>query len=392
MTRREKLRKTLQGVILACALAAFGAVLAGPVSAAPGATSDPAVSGPQGGISIIGGKGARIADWPWQVALAFPERGRVRGTPRRRTFCGGSLLTPRLVITAGHCVSFLPHPRPRRIEVISGRTWLNARSAGSISRVRRVLLPGNSRTGRLLYRETDGTAIWDVALLVLKRPLSGTTISLAGPDEARAHAPRHVAWTTGWGITRPGTHTASPRLRLARQVVLADRVCRTADGRSFIPRLMSCAGGPSGTASSCSGDSGGPLVAATGSGYRLIGLTSWGAGDCDSSEPSIFTRIASPPIRNWVARTALQLTGQNVIGSGGAVPAAPEWCRVPKVWNLTVGQARRQLRRNGCALGQIGRAPRWAGRPGRILNVSRYPGWLAPPGFRLGIQVVTRLR
>lgn len=377
---------TLLALVLFSQVASATAADPGERIAEPAATTSPTAARAE--TSIVRGKAARIADWPWQVALAFRRPTKNRRTPAERAFCGGSVLAPRLVVTAGHCVSFLPRPRPGKLEVISGRTWLNRKQAGQVSGVRNVLLPRAEGSGKLLFRERGGSALWDVALLVLKQPVAATPIQLAGPDESASWAPGHLVWTTGWGVRHGNSQKGSPGLRVARQVMLQGKVCRGANGKEFIRSLMNCAGGPAGSASSCSGDSGGPLVAPVEGGFRLVGLTSWGDGMCRGSHPSVYTRIADQPIRGWVASTAMRLAGVDVIGSGGAVPPAPTWCRVPRVWGLTVSQARARLKRNRCALGRVGRSGPWAGgRPGRIAITSRYPGWLAPPGFRLRVWV-----
>jgi secreted trypsin-like serine protease len=49
---------------------------------------------------IVGGEGAGIGQFPWIANL-------VRGTPGLKNYkfsCGGSLIGPRIIITAAHCV------------------------------------------------------------------------------------------------------------------------------------------------------------------------------------------------------------------------------------------------------------------------------------------------
>lgn len=336
------------------------------------------------GISITNGKPARIADWPWQVAVARRPAGKgKRNTPRARTRCGGTVIAPDLVLTAGHCVASIRRSRAGRLEVISGRTWLNSK-AGQVTRVRDILMPTDAN-GKRRYREQYGSADWDIAMLRLRRPVAVTPIKLAGPDEYRAWAPGQTVYTTGWGVTRADSGVPSPRLRVARQVMLKGKVCRLDNGRSFRVKTMNCHGGPGGNASACFGDSGGASVAPVGGEYRLVGLTSFGDDFCRGAYPSVDTRVSGRVIREWVASQAISLSGVDVVGSGGEVPDPPAWCRVPHLGGLTLGQARSKLRQNRCRLGRVARDRYSYGRKGRISGTNRFPGWLAPVGYRLRV-------
>ena len=48
---------------------------------------------------IINGERAKPNDWPWIVALVYAHTPALKGQ-----FCGGSLIAPEWVLTAGHCV------------------------------------------------------------------------------------------------------------------------------------------------------------------------------------------------------------------------------------------------------------------------------------------------
>jgi len=373
----------LKAVSSAAVAVALLLVLALPASPAAASPADGTAGA---GISIVNGKPARIADWPWQVAIAHrPGRGKAR-SPRARTFCGGAVIAPELVLTAGHCVARLSRSRVRRLEVISGRTWLNREGSGAVTPVRRALMPTDAQ-GRRRYREQFGSADWDVAILRLAAPVDATPIRLAGPDERGSWAPGQIVHSTGWGVTSSASDRASPRLRMARQVMLKDKVCRLDNGRDFKRRTMNCHGGPGGNASTCFGDSGGPSVALVGEEHRLVGLTSFGDDFCRGNYPSVDTRVAGRAIRSWVAEVALSVAGVDVVGAGGAAAAPPTWCRIPHLTGLTLSRARAKLRRNRCRIGSVLRDRSSRARRGRVVGTARFPGWLAPVGYRLRVWV-----
>ncbi|MGB0119369.1 MAG: serine protease [Solirubrobacterales bacterium] len=336
------------------------------------------------GISIVNGKPSKITDSPWQVAIGFAEQPGRQSSPRSRFFCGGSLITPELVITAAHCVADLNRSEVKQVEIISGRTRLNNTAQGTVVRARKSILPLRPN-GKRRYGNSRGGASWDVGLIRLDSPLAGATIKLAGQDEADSWSPGQVVTTTGWGITSGFARKASPVLRSANQVVLPDRTCRRYDSSGYEVRTMNCIGGPAGNTSTCSGDSGGPLVASSGAEVRLVGLTSFGDVFCNTKLPSVDTRVSGTPIRKWVRSTALKISGIDVVGSGMTSTPARAWCSVPGIQGLRVKAARNKLKVSGCRLGRVKLASWGNGRNRRVLQTSYFPGWLAPAGTAINV-------
>jgi secreted trypsin-like serine protease len=335
--------------------------------------------------SMINGRGTNIRNWPWQVALAAggPRSRGISAT--NRAFCGGSLIAPDLVVTAAHCVADLEPRQVRQIEVISGRTWLSSRK-GSSSYVKKRILP-YSPSGAPLFVDNGRRPWWDVALLKLRNRVPGQPIKLAGPTETASFAPGAPVKATGWGVTNPFGQTSSNVLRLISQVILPDPVCGRENGRGYSPKTMLCLGGPAANTSTCFGDSGGPLVARMSSGWRLIGLTSFGDADCDPAVPSVDTRVSGQAIRSWVRRVSLRVSGSDPVGRDGISRPKPVWCSVPRLRGRTVPQSRAALKRAGCELGKVRRERSRFGPAGRVDTASLPPGWLALEGTRIDIWI-----
>merc|ERR1712033_153054 len=81
---------TMRTFILLAACLALG-------SAEPRALSKQALSTPlaRGSVGIVGGEDAEVGEFPHQIALTRGVGGSL--------MCGGSLVAPDRVITAGHC-------------------------------------------------------------------------------------------------------------------------------------------------------------------------------------------------------------------------------------------------------------------------------------------------
>lgn len=359
------------------ALIAAAALLAGPPRSAD------ASGGQDAGVSIINGKGTKINAWPWQVALVAGGPGSGSVSARKRYFCAGSLIARDLVLTAAHCVADLRPSQLKRLQVVAGRTRLSS-DAGSSAYVESRIMPRN-RNGRFKYQSANFSPSWDIALLKLKRRLPEEPVKLAGGAESAVLEPGSEVKTTGWGVTGPMNRLGSNVLKVARQVVLPDALCRRDNGRGYQPKTMLCLGGPSGNTSTCFGDSGGPLVARVDTGWRLIGVTSFGDPFCNPIVPSVDTRAAGRSIRGWVRRTAMRVSGVDPVGTDGKARPKPDWCRVPKLAGRNLTQARTALDKAGCRLGSVRRNRFGYGRTGRVSFASLPQGWLTLPGNRIRV-------
>ena len=233
---------------------------------------------------IIGGTRADPHEYPFQVALLHSD---VQDRWSAQ-FCGGTLIAPDTVLTAGHCVTELNGgiTPARRIDILAGTNRL---MPGGGQRV-------HARAVRRHPGYLEGAALEnDIAVIQLGTQLPYPTVQTAVTGDEALYPADTVATTIGWGDRdiRLNTQYYPLYLREVEVPIVDDGTCGEAYPDELVAEQMVCAGDMvDGGEDSCYGDSGGPLMVPEDDHWLQIGVVSTGRGCARRPYPGIYTEVA----------------------------------------------------------------------------------------------------
>ena len=277
------------------------------------------------------GEDANPGDWPWMARLLYQKNRHMSNT----TFCSGTIVSSRHVVTAAHCVEDQELGEPTDVvlgelditteyDCLStedecsadgelGKKCLKEERCAEKSRKYTVL----STIVHEQYSADSETVgfrslpVFDLAILTLAKPVTFSDFinPICLPDPAHQSGPDQPLRLTGWGNTVAGLQ--APESAVILQVLTGlkeDKLdeCRTLLSLPLKEHHMCVS--TNNSARACNGDSGGPVSRLLGDPrvqetrvWHLAGVVSFGSSStCGAKAPLVVTRVEDQDILNWI--------------------------------------------------------------------------------------------
>ncbi|XP_050714837.1 tryptase-2-like isoform X2 [Eriocheir sinensis] len=227
--------------------------------------------------------------YPWLVGLLAQNY-------RSKFYCGGTIISPQFVLTAGHCLYsqrtgklFSPNEIKVRVgDYDQSSHWDDVKGVTRLVDVKE-LIPHDMF---LVFR-----AYHDIGLIRL-----ATELDLVSHSQVRAaclpqnHFPTYegaLGTAYGWGVLQEG-HEYQPDIAQEVTMPVLGPDCK---GKKFgdvtFTSYMLCAGVEDGGKDTCLGDSGGPLTVIDDERHVIVGVTSFGTGCARPGSPGVYTRVTA---------------------------------------------------------------------------------------------------
>ncbi|CAL8106824.1 unnamed protein product [Orchesella dallaii] len=262
------------------------------------------ISASDTGAFIVGGSIAKSGRWPWMVAIY--ERS-PKGT--FDFICGASLISPRAVITAAHCVVRRDSGEKKRsseLKIVVGKYYRSYDRKTTGEQERKVLeIFVHDEYSRV-------TLASDIAIIKIESvEINEFVRPICLPTQRDYTEADEYGTLVGWG--RGSGNTFHQQLQQALLPVVLNQKCIDAHPQfaHLVHAGTFCAGYRNGT-SACDGDSGGPLVFRnkyTTSKWLLHGVVSAGIASadgrsgCNPNYYTVFTDVGYNSIRRWISTT-----------------------------------------------------------------------------------------
>ncbi|KAL0266945.1 UNVERIFIED_CONTAM: hypothetical protein PYX00_009349 [Menopon gallinae] len=219
---------------------------------------------------IVGGVDTDITQVPYQVALES----------NGNHFCGGTLISDSVVLTAAHCMIF--SPSTLRVRAGSSRRGNGGVVAGVTSAKKHP-------------KYNQYNLDYDVAIMRLSNRIPISEKSKPILPTSSEVTPDTNLKVSGWGMTREGGQCAE-QLQSVLVPVISRQKCQQmyAPHKITVTNRMVCAYALG--KDSCQGDSGGPAVA----NGHVSGIVSWGVGCARPNFPGVYTNVADPEVRQFI--------------------------------------------------------------------------------------------